>query len=1031
MFLTDLSLKRPVFATVTILALVVLGITSYIGLGINEWPEVEFPFVTVTIIEPGASPEQVENNIARDVEDAIGQVSGVKHVSSFSREGVALVFAEFTLDTVPATAAQDVRDKIGSIRGKLPADAREPVISRYDPSAEPVMSLALSGSMPLTEITTLVNDDIRKKLESINGVGVVNVLGEQLKEVQIQLDQNKLAAYNLTTLEVMNALGYENLEAPVGTVITNDRKISLRTSGKIQKLEDFNNLPIAKRGGVQLYIRDIAKVISGVKDPESLSFFQGKPTIGVDIIKQSGSNTVLVADDVRKVVEELKPTLPEGVSLDIVKDNSLNIRNSVNDVIKTIVEGGILAILTVLLFMGNWRTTIISAIAIPTSIISTFMAMKVLGYTLNMMSLMALSLSVGLLIDDAIVVIENIERHRRMGKSALLAAQEATSEIGLAVMATTFTLVAVFLPLGMMSGITGKFFKQFGITVVVAVMVSLLVSFTLVPLFASRYLKTELQHHGRGPIGRFLDWFNLQFAMGTELYSRLLRFVLSNRIKSVIIVTLLFFGSLSLIPFLGVSFMPSADTGEFSVEATLDSGLTDLAATNVTKQIEEIIRTYPEVVETYSTIEKDQLNIYVQLTNKSARKRSSFQIISDLRPKLNALPGIQVALNLKGLMQMGKDVQYSLQGDDFDVLETYVVKAQKKLETMPGVTDVSSSYKPGKPEVNIQIRSDAAADLGVSTGLVASTLHTLYSGTVISQYREGDHNYDVRLILDPAQRHTLAGLDKIYIPGGNSTLNGQTAMISLDQVTNKVFAPAPSEISRSDRKREIQLSANLANLSLGKFEEKFNPVIQELGLPPGYKFVAGGQSSFMGESFTSMGIALVIGVLFIFFILAAQFESYIDPFSIMFSLPLAIIGAIMALFLTNDDFGMMANIGIIMLMGLVTKNAILLVDFTKQQRAQGIKRNEALVIAGRIRLRPIIMTSMAMILGMMPLALGLGQGSESRAPMAHAIIGGVISSTLLTLVVVPLMYSFLDDVRQKFRPDAPIRVSGNKDTHSM
>ncbi|KUO78260.1 MAG: acriflavin resistance protein [Desulfosporosinus sp. BRH_c37] len=1027
MFLADLSLKRPVLATVTILALVALGITSYFGLGINDWPEVEFPFVTVTIVEPGASPEQVENNIAREVEDAIGQVSGVKHVNSYIQEGVAFVFAEFTLDTVPATAAQDVRDKIGSIRSKLPEDAQEPVISRYDPAAEPVMSLALTGSMPLTEITTLVNDNIRKKIESVNGVGVVNVLGEQLKEVQIQLDQNKLAAYNLTTLEVMNSLGYENLEAPVGNVTTNDRKISLRTSGKIKKMEDFKNIPIAKRGGVQLYLRDIAKVISGVKDPESISFFQGKPSIGVDVIKQSGSNTVIVADDVRKVVEELKPTLPEGVNLDIVKDNSINIRNSVNDVIKTIAEGGILAILTVLLFMGNWRTTIISAVAIPTSIVSTFFAMSVLGYTLNGMSLMALSLSVGLLIDDAIVVIENIERHMSMGKSPLVAAKDATEEIGLAVMATTFTLVAVFLPLGMMSGITGKFFKQFGITVVVAVMVSLLVSFTLVPLFSSRYLKLEEEHKTRGPIRKFLDGFNRQFEMGTVLYTRLLRFVLRNRIKTVVVVTLLFVGSLGLFPFLGVSFMPSADTGEFSVIATLDSGLSDQAASKVTKQIEGIIRTYPEVVETYSTIKKDDLNVYVQLQNKTERKRSSSQIVSDLRPKLNALPGIQVALNLKGFMEMGKDVQYSIQGDDLDVLQKYAVKAQKILETMPGVTDVNSSYKPGKPEVNIKIRSAEAADLGVSTGLVANTLHTLYSGTVISQYREGDHNYDVRLILDPTQRQALTGLDKIYIPGANKTPTGDTAMISLDQVTDKVFAPAPSLINRAERKREIQLSANLANLSLGKFEEKFNPVIQELGLPPGYKFVAGGQSSFMGESFTSMGIALMMGVLFIFFILAAQFESYIDPFSIMFSLPLAIIGAIMALFLTNDDFGMMSNIGIIMLMGLVTKNAILLVDFAKQQRAKGVERNEALVIAGRTRLRPIVMTSVAMIFGMMPLALGLGQGAEARAPMAHAIIGGVITSTLLSLVVVPLMYSFLDDLRKKFRPNAPIRVSGKKD----
>jgi len=465
----------------------------------------------------------------------------------------------------------------------------------------------------------------------------------------------------------MNSLGYENLEAPVGNVTTNDRKISLRTSGKIKKMEDFKNIPIAKRGGVQLYLRDIAKVISGVKDPESISFFQGKPSIGVDVIKQSGSNTVIVADDVRKVVEELKPTLPEGVNLDIVKDNSINIRNSVNDVIKTIAEGGILAILTVLLFMGNWRTTIISAVAIPTSIVSTFFAMSVLGYTLNGMSLMALSLSVGLLIDDAIVVIENIERHMSMGKSPLVAAKDATEEIGLAVMATTFTLVAVFLPLGMMSGITGKFFKQFGITVVVAVMVSLLVSFTLVPLFSSRYLKLEEEHKTRGPIRKFLDGFNRQFEMGTVLYTRLLRFVLRNRIKTVVVVTLLFVGSLGLFPFLGVSFMPSADTGEFSVIATLDSGLSDQAASKVTKQIEGIIRTYPEVVETYSTIKKDDLNVYVQLQNKTERKRSSSQIVSDLRPKLNALPGIQVALNLKGFMEMGKDVQYSIQGDDLDV----------------------------------------------------------------------------------------------------------------------------------------------------------------------------------------------------------------------------------------------------------------------------------------------------------------------------------------------------------------------------
>lgn len=1024
MFLTDLSLKRPVLATVSILAIIALGIISYFGLGINEWPEVEFPYVAVTIVEPGASPDQVENNISREVEDAMGQVSGVKHIYSSISEGVAFVFAEFTLETVPSVAAQDVRDKIGTIRGQLPQDARDPIITRIDPSSEPVMSIALSGNLSLTDMTTVVNDNIRKKIESVNGVGAVNVLGEQIKEVQIRLDEDKMASYGLTVVEVINSLSSQNMEVPAGTITNNDREITLRTSGKVKKIEDFANLPVAKRGGVQVYVKDISKVVSGVKDPESISFYQGKPSIGIDIIKQSGSNTVVVADSVRKIVEELKPKLPAGVSLDIVRDGSVNIRNSVNDVLMTIIEGGILAILTVLLFLGNIRTTIISAIAIPTSVISTFFAMKILGYTLNMMSLMALSLSVGLLIDDAIVVIENIERHLRLGKTPFTAAKEATAEIGLAVLATTFTLVAVFFPVGMMSGITGKFFKQFGITVVVAVMVSLFVSFTLVPLLSSRYLSVE-EHKMRGPLGKFLSWFNRGFEVVTEIYSGFLQLVLRNRLKTLAIVTLLFIGSLSLIPMLGTSFMPTADSGEFIVSAALDSGLTDAAAGKVTQQVEDIIHTYPEVLETYSTVKQDQLNIYVQIINKSERKRSIYQIISDLRPKLNAIPGIQVSLNVKGFMQIGKDVQYSLLGDDLTVLQKYADKTEKILEQMPGVTDVSSSFMPGKPEENIQIRNDAAADLGVSTGLVASTLHTLYTGTVISQFRDGDHNYDVRVLLDPKQRQDLSGLDKIYVPGGNVTQEGP-ALISLAQVTDKVFAPAPSEISRSDRMKEIQISANLQGTSLGEFQKKFNEAVKEIDLPSGYKFVARGQSEFMGESFASMGLALLIGVLFIFFILAAQFESYIDPFSIMFSLPLAVIGAILALLLTGDDFGMMSNIGVIMLMGLVTKNAILLVDFTKQERGRGTERNGALVKAGKTRLRPIVMTSVAMILGMLPLALGLGQGGEARAPMAHAIIGGVITSTLLTLVVVPLMYTLFDDLRRKFRPDLEPRItSGN------
>lgn len=1019
MFLTDLSLKRPVLATVSIIALVALGIISYLGLGINEWPEVEFPYVAVTVVEPGASPQQMEDNVARVVEDAMGQVSGVKHVYSTIQEGVALVYAEFSLETVPSVAAQDVRDKIGTIRGELPTDALAPVITRINPAAEPVMSLAVTGKRSLADLTTVVNDSVRRKLEAINGVGAVNVLGQQLKEVQIQLNEDKMASYGLTVPEVMNSLRSENMEAPAGNIITHDRKITLRTDGKVTKIADFSNLPVAKRGGVEIYVRDIAKVVTGVKDPDSISFYQGQPAIGLDIIKQSGSNTVKVADSVRQAVQGLKSTLPAGVNLAIVKDNSTNIRNSVSDVIKTIIEGAVLAILTVFLFLGNWRTTLISAIAIPTSVISTFFAMKLLNYTLNMMSLMALSLSVGLLIDDAIVVIENIERHLRMGKAPFVAAKEATSEIGLAVLATTFTLVAVFFPVGMMSGITGKFFKQFGITVVVAVLVSLFVSFTLVPLLSARYLTGE-KRELPGPFGRFLAGFNRGFQAVAALYTRFLRWVLKNRFKTLAVATLLFVGSLSLIPLLGTSFMPTSDNGEFNVAADLDSGLSNAAAAQVTHQVEKVIRSYPEVTETYSTIKQGRLNIYVQMTDRTQRQRSIYRIINEMRPKLNAIPGVRVSLNVMGFMQLGKDIQYSLLGDNTNTLQHYAAKAETVLEKIPGVTDVSSSYKPGKPEENIRIRTQQAADLGVSTGLVAGTLHTLYTGTVISQYREGKHNEDVRLILEPDQRRSLSGLDKIYVPGGNTTQQGPS-LIPISQVADTVFAPAPSEITRADRMNEIQLSANLNGLSLGEFQNKFDAAAKTLNLPPGYRLVARGQSEFMGESFSSMGTALILGILFIFFILAAQFESYIDPFSIMFSLPLAVIGAILALLLAGDEFGMLANIGVIMLMGLVTKNAILLIDFAKQERRRGTERGEALVKAGQTRLRPIVMTSVAMILGMFPLAMGLGVGGEARAPMAHAIIGGVITSTILTLVVVPLMYTLLDDLREKIRPQASAR----------
>lgn len=1012
MFLTNLSLKRPVFATVTILALVAIGIISLIGLNINDYPEVEFPYVAVTVVQPGASPEQIETKVVHKLEEAIGQISGVKHIYANSREGVALVFAEFTLETSPEVAAQDVRDKISTIRGSLPQDIEEPVISRFDPMAYPIVSLAVTGDISIREMTVMVEDLIKRRLEVIKGVGAIDVYGDEKREIKINLDKDKLAAYGLSTAEVVSSLRSENMEVPGGKVATKDREITLRTVGEINRVEEFANLPVARREGVQLYVKDIATIADGMKELDSVSHYQGKQAIGLDIMKQSGANTVEVADKLKKVVEEVRGELPPGVKLEIVRDNSVYIRDAVKDVRNTLFEGSILAVLTVFIFLRDWRSTLISALAIPTSIIATFFAMKVLGFTLNFMSLMALSLAVGLLIDDAIVVIENIVRHLRMGKPALEAARDGTTELGLAVTSTTLTVVAVFLPVGMMKGITGQFFKQFGITVVFSVLVSLFVAFTLVPMLASKYLRAEEQVP-KGVFGRFTNWFNQCFDRITVNYADFLKVVLRNRKKTMGLAVLLFVGSLALIPLLGSTFMPTGDVGELYLAADMDAGLSVGAAGLLTGKIEEKLRQYPEVTRVYSTTKADQANIFVKLVGKHDRDQTLDEMATVMRQDLNTVPGVKVTVNQQGATGEGAMVQFRLQGEDLDQLQVYAEQAQRLMENIPGSVDVSSSYKPGKPEGQIQINQAAAADLGVSTALVGDTLRTLFNGVVVSQFEDGEDRFDVRVQLAEKDRQNLADLQNIYLPG-SSAAEDQQVMVPLSQVTDTVFSTSPSQISRFDRSKEISLTCNLEGVSLGEFNKAFKEQVdQKLQLPPGYRFYEGGDAEMMGETFIAMVLALITAVLFIFFILAAQFESYIDPFSIMLSLPMAIVGAILSLLILGSDLSIMSMIGIIMLMGLVTKNAILLIDFTKQQRAKGIERNEALAKAALTRLRPIVMTSTAMILGMLPLALALGPGAEGRAPMAHAIIGGLITSTLLTLVVVPVIYTLLDDLKHK------------------
>ena len=1005
MFLTNLSLKRPVLATVTIIALVVLGLYSYFQLDINDWPEVEFPYVTVTIVQPGASPEQLESKVALKVEEAIGQIAGVKHIHAQINENVASIWAEFTLETESQAAAQNVRDKLASIRHELPQDIEEPIISSFDPTSAPIMSLAVTGDQSLLDMSKLVDDIIKQRLDAVSGVGMVEVVGDEQREIHIDLDAAKLAAYYVSPAEVAAVLQQENLEVPAGDLKDENRKVPVRTAGEVKHWQDFSKLGVAVRDGTLLRIGDVATVKDSIKEPQDRAFFQGQTAIGLNIIKQSGNNTVRIADELNAAIAELNQQLPEGVKINVVRDNSVRVRASVNNVLATLFEGTLLALLTVFLFLRNWRSTLIGALAIPTSIIATFLMIKTMNFSLNTMSLIALSLSIGLLIDDAVVVIENIARHMQMGKTPYAAAQEATAEIGLAVMATTFTVVAVFLPVALTTGLAGQFLKQFGLTVVFSLLISLLVAFTLVPLLSSRYLNAGEENY-RGLTGRILNNFNRGFEWFKLQYTHLLDTALLHRWKTLGVAAVLFILSLAIVPYMGSSFVPNSDFGELSVVLDLDSGLTLDAAAQAATSADDIIKKHPEVISTYVTASPSEAQIFIQLSNKNQRKASLEDIAAELREELRTQPGYKASLLFFNIIAEQPAWEYCIQGEDLNVLAEYAEKVQRLLENTPGVVDISNSYRPGAPEMQLQIDPEKAADLGISTGYVGDTIYTLLSGKVATQYKDKDDRIDVRLQLQAAQRQNREDLNRINLP----TAAGN---IALNQVTQAVISSSPGAIERSDRSRQITLSGNLRGISLGSFNQQFErQLAAEIELPEGYRVYAGGDAQEMEETFNALGLALILGILFIFLILAAQFESYIDPFAIMFSLPLAIVGAILGLFLMGSDISLVSMIGIIMLMGLVTKNAILLIDFTKQARARGVERDEAVRGAAATRLRPIMMTSTAMILGMMPVAMSLGAGTEWRAPMAHATIGGLITSTLLTLVVVPVIYTLLDDFIQ-------------------
>jgi len=1018
MFLSNLSIKRPIFAAVMMLALVTLGIFSYRRLAIDMFPDVEIPVLSIVTKYPGASPETVEREVTKRIEEAVNPISGVKHVTSTSRESVSIVVVEFNLEVKINEASQEARAKVNAIRGDLPQGIEEPIIQKLDFSSIPIVSLAVrSETLSAKDLTTLVEKKVKRRFENISGVGKVDLVGESKREVNININPTRLEALGMGVDEVISGLQSENVNTPLGRLNRNGSEYPLRVSGKPEVVDRFKTMVIGQRNGRPIMLSEVAEIKDGIEEQRSLAFVNGVQAVSLDILKQSGANTVGAVELVKKEIAKLQPELPPGTKIEIVRDGSIMIRDSVRDVQETLILGGILTIFIVFLFLNSWRSTVITGLTLPISVISSFIIMNFLGMTLNVLTLMALSLAIGLLIDDAIVVRENIVRHLERGQDHFEAAREGTSEIGLAVLATTFSIIAVFVPVAFMKGIIGRFFFQFGITVAFAVLISLFVSFTLDPMLSSRWYDPDIERKGKRHIlARILDRFNNWFNRTADQYRIVIAWTLNHRKTVLLIAVLSLVAGLVVFKFfLQSEFFTGYDAGEFQINFTTAPDASVDETQGRLHLVLTSLKGIPEVKHTYATIGagdqgtvRDAM-VYVKLVDRKERKHDQRTIQEEARDRLQKIPGILPFITEAGRMDNRKPLLVNVKGNDISLLKKYAAQLKEKMYLIPGIVDIEVTLEQDIPEFRLVVDRERAVDAGVTTGHIVRTVGALVGGQAVTTYEDEDGDaVNIRVRLPDSLRQDPSQIERLRLAvqkAGNSP-----ALIPLGELVSYSMKPTPSEIDRQDLTRQVVISANLDSLPLGTAMEKVGKAASQINMAPGYRVVLSGEAETMTESFEYMAEALILAIILVYLILAAQFESFIDPLSIMLSLPLSLIGMATMLWLTGDTISIMSLIGLIMLMGLVTKNAILLVDFTKVLRSRGMNRTEALITAGRTRLRPIMMTTLAMIFGMLPLALALGAGAEMRAPMARAVVGGLITSTFLTLLVVPVMYSFLDDL---------------------
>jgi HAE1 family hydrophobic/amphiphilic exporter-1 len=1015
-WLANISVRRPTFAMVLILMVLVFGLVGYSRLGVDRFPKVDFPTVAVVTQLPGAAPEQVESDVSMKIEEAVNTIGGIDELRSTSNEGVSTVFVTFVLEKDIEVAAQEVRDRVSSALSELPAGTEPPSVMKIDPDATPVVYVAVRADRPVAAVTDVAERIVRRRIESTPGVGQVRLLGGQGRQLNVWLDATRLRAHELTALDVQRAIASSNRTVPGGRLEAGPQEQVLRVRGRVESPEALGALVVTERQGAPIHVRDVATVEDGVETPDTAALRDGVPAVLLSVRKQSGANSVAVVDQVRERLTDLQRELPPGYSLDVVRDNTATIRTSVAAVTEHLVLGALFAGLVVLVFLGNLRSTLIAAVAIPVSIVGTFALMWMQGFSLDTITLLALALAVGIVIDDAIVVLENVHRTiEEKGVSPVKAAILATKEVGLAVLATTLSLVAVFLPVAFMSGIVGRFMKSFGLTMAFSILISMLVSFTLTPMLSSKWLKARRPHatgsDGKSLLERAVARVHQPLERGYEwLLVRVMR-------RRWIVVALSLVTLASIVPLIGMvpkGFLPKNDEAQFLVNVRAPEG-TSLEETKVlSERVARDVRSVPNVEATLVTIGDNNektpnlANIHVRLTLPDARQVSQEQVMEQARLALRNQPkSLTIEVSEVPMFSGGgkqAPVMYEISGPDLDELERHARALEEKMKRIPGAADVTSSLVAGKPETSLHIDRERAADLGVKVADIAATLGLYVGGAEVSRYEENGESYPIFVRGEAKTRSGVDGLELVGVPSSSGTSIPVMELVRAEKDTG------PASIMRLNRRRQVMLFANLApGVSQGTVMAGVEKAIAELRLPAGYTATATGQSREMARTGQAFLAAFGLSFVFMYLVLAAQFESWLHPFTILLALPLTLPFALISLLLFGQALDIYSMLGLLVLFGVVKKNAILQIDLTNQLRAQGMERNQAIILANRERLRPILMTTVAFVAGMIPLIVSSGVGAGFNRATAGVIVGGQTLSLLLTLVATPVAYSLFDD----------------------